>query len=173
MAEGGNTVCQPLSALYMHFQWHNKDAASQDLWTKNMQVLILQINEIAGQHLTKVTSKHRPVNHHASSCWTVHSSGNLPLLHGLLACLHLSSNTFHLFRVCTAVQTDRLPILRHSRDLLRCPPFVTSGLLWKDVRNVNVSSFKCHHTGQRRREQRRPTVTWVPECSAHKWRLNK
>lgn len=139
---------------------------------RHTQVPRLQINEIAGQDLTKVTSKHHPVNQHAIFCWTGHSTGHLPRLHGLLACLHLSLDIFHWFRVCTAVQIDRLPILRHNRGLLRCPPFgVTSGLLWKDVRNLNVSSFKCHHTGQRGSEQRRPTETWVTECSAHKWKV--
>lgn len=67
MVEGLNTVCEPLSASHMHLRWHNKDAASRDLWTKTYAgaQVANSLNEIAGQDLTKVTSKHHPVYQHA------------------------------------------------------------------------------------------------------------
>lgn len=135
MVESVNTSCDPLSASHMHLQWHNKDAASRDLWMKTYAGAYSVVNRWDRQPRSwKVTSKHHPhtsVNHYllvnCSQLW-LSSSQSLGFSSSFIT--RIPSFGFY-----TTVDIDGLPILRQSIGLLWCPPFgVTSGLLWKDVR---------------------------------------
>lgn len=121
----------------MHLQWHNKDAASQDLWMETLCRCLC----CKSLRSTKVPGKHHPhtsVIRHPIFWWTFTQ---------LRPCSSLQSLGFFSsfityvprFSVSTTVDVDELPILRQRTGLLWCPPFgVTSGLLWKDVRVLNV-----------------------------------
>lgn len=106
-------------ASHMHLQWHNKDAASRDLWMEIMQVLMLLITEIDGQDLAKVTSKHHPYTFFKSPSHLLLNCSQFWPSSSLQSLSLSSSFITHVprFSISTAIDSDGLPILRQSTSL--------------------------------------------------------